>query len=273
MRPVCAPHHPVRRSLHDLPGKRHRIVKRRSAGGHPLTAADFHPAFLVTLHQLDQGLERQLLDPVGGFDAPHVVDRVAHGKFREHVGIFRQVDRVEMQIDVPGKRRDHRDHPLEHPLVGHAPEMANEVEPAAPHPALMQLPQLALADAVVDVGNSAVAPAADRDRIERDAIVGAVHARIDDHGAPDAEPCVQRHERFQRRIGRRVGPVGSVRVFRAGAKDMTVRVARQRRQLEFRRPRVGIRSGDCRREHARGFSASADQALTLRALRGRTVAG
>jgi hypothetical protein len=73
-----------------------------------------------------------------------------------------------------------------------------------------------------------------------------VHAGIDDDGAADPELLVQRPEIFERRIGRRIGPSRRVGVFVAGAEDVGVRVTRQRRQLEFRRSRIGIGSGDCR---------------------------
>ena len=102
----------------------------------------------------------------------------------------------------------------------------------------------ALGDAVVDIGDGAKGAAAHRDGIERDAVVGAVHAGIDDDGAADAELRVQRAEIFERRIGRRVGPLRRIRIFVAGAEDVAMRVAGQRRQAEFRRPRVGIGSGN-----------------------------
>ena len=107
----------------------------------------------------------------------------------------------------------------------------------------------ALGDAVVDIGDGAKGPVAHGDGIERHPVVGAVHAGIDDDGAADPELLVQRAEILERRIGRRIGPSWRVGIFVAGAEDVGVRVARQRRELEFRRSRIGIGSGNGRLVH------------------------
>src|SRR3954454_6198173 len=58
VRPVGPPDHAIGRGLDNTPRERHRVMERRSAGGHPLAAAHLDPAFLVALHQLDQRAER-----------------------------------------------------------------------------------------------------------------------------------------------------------------------------------------------------------------------
>ena len=114
--------------------------------------------------------------------------------------------------------------------VGHPAEMAHEVEAAAAEAAVVQFAKAALGDAVVDIGDGAKGAVAHRDGVERHAVVGAVHAGVDDDGAADPELLVQRPEILQRRIGRRIGPSRRVRVFVTGAEDVGMRVARQRRQ-------------------------------------------
>jgi hypothetical protein len=54
---------------------------------------------------------------------------------------------VEVQIDMPAERRDHRDHALEHALSGHAAEMSHEIEAAAAKPPSCKLTQAPLGDA------------------------------------------------------------------------------------------------------------------------------
>ena len=169
-----------------------------------------------------------------------MIDGVAHRQFCQHLGIFRQVDRIEMQIDMPAERRDHRNDAVEGRHVGHPAEMAHEVEAAPAEPTFMQLAKAALGDGIVDIGDGAKGAVADRDGIQRHPVVGAMHAGIDDDGATDPELFVQRLEIPERRVGRRIGPSRRVRIFVTGAEDVGMRVTRQRRKLEFRRSRIGI---------------------------------
>ena len=76
---------------------------------------------------------------------------------------------------------------MEHVHVRRAAEVAHEVEAAAAETAFVQLFEVAVRDVAVKVGDRAKGAVADRDGIERDAVVGAVHAGVDDHGAADAE--------------------------------------------------------------------------------------
>src|SRR5579883_2979619 len=78
MRPIGAPDHPIGRRLDDLARVGHRVRKGRTGRRDALAAADLDPAFLVALHQLDQGAERKLVEAVGRLDAPHMIDGVAH---------------------------------------------------------------------------------------------------------------------------------------------------------------------------------------------------
>ena len=133
--------------------------------------------------------------------------------------------------------------------VGHPAEMAHEVEAAAAKTAFVQFAKAALGNGIVDIGDGAKGAVAHGDGIQRHPVVGAVHAGIDDDGAADPELLVQRPEIFERRIGRRIGPSRRVGVFVTGAEDVGVRVTRQRRELEFRRSRIGIGSGDRRLVH------------------------
>ena len=155
-----------------------------------------------------------------------MIDRVTHRKARQHLGILGKIDGIEVQIHVPAQRGYHLHHAVKHPHIGNAAEMADKIEPAAPETSIVKLTQLPLGDAVIDIGDRPVGAAAGGDGIERNAIVGAMHAGIDDNRAADAELCVQRLESIQRRVGRRVGPIRRVRIFRARAEDVAMRIAR-----------------------------------------------
>ena len=133
--------------------------------------------------------------------------------------------------------------------VRHAAEMAHEVEAAAAKAAFVQFAKAALGNAIVDIGDGAKGPVAHGDGVQRHPVVGAVHAGIDDDGTADPELPVQRPEILQRRVGRRIGPSRRVGIFVTGAEDVGMRVARQRRELECRRSRIGIGSGNRRLVH------------------------
>ena len=95
---------------------------------------------------------------------------------------------------MPAQGRDHRDDAMEHGHVGHAAEMAHEIEAAAAKAAVVQFAQAALGDAVVDIGDGAKGSVAHGDGVQRHPVVGAMHAGIDDDGAADPEFLVQRPE-------------------------------------------------------------------------------
>ncbi len=91
-----------------------------------------------------------------------------------------------------------------------------------------------IAEAVVHDGDAAIALGIGRDAIEHRRVVGAVAARLHDHGAVDAEMVVQRRQHFLRRVFRRVAAVGRVREPVARPEHVAMGVARARRQLEAR---------------------------------------
>src|SRR6478735_1817705 len=93
-------------------------------------------------------------------------------------------------------------------LSGTSPRWRTKFEAAAAKAALMQLAQPGLRDGVVDIGDGAIGAAACSDGVERDTIVGAVYAGIDDHGAAYVELRMQLVKIIQPRIRRRVRTIG-----------------------------------------------------------------
>ena len=88
------------------------------------------------------------------------------------------------------------DDAVEHGHVGRAAEMLDEIEAHAAHAAVVQLVVIGVGEAVVDDGDAAIALRIGRDAVEHRRVVGAVAARLHDHGALDAEMVVQRRAAF-----------------------------------------------------------------------------
>ena len=197
-----------------------------------------------------QHLERLLLEAVLRRHAPHVVDDERHGQRAQHLVELEQVDRVEVQHDVPIELGRARDEPLELVHVRRAAEMLHEVEADAADAARVQILEILVREGLVDVRDAAIAAAALRDRVEDHGVVDAVAARVHEHGAREPERLLQLNEPLERRVGRRVAAIRRVRIFVAGTEDVAVRVARARRRTVLRRPGVR-RPAPCRPECSR----------------------
>src|SRR5439155_18005489 len=139
------------------------------------------------LHQVEQDTERLLLEAVRCLYPAHMVDRIANRNPVEHGCKFRQIHSVKVQVDMPLQRRDHSDDAFEHIHIGNAAKMTNEVKPAAPKAALVQLLKTAFGDRLVDVCYSSISSGTHRDRVESHTIVDPMHTRVDNHGAFGAE--------------------------------------------------------------------------------------
>src|SRR5690606_17383258 len=99
--------------------------------------------------------------------------------------------RIEMQHDVPAERGDPPHELVELAEIGRAAEMGNEVEADAADAAVVEPFELRIRDRTVDVRDAAIAAAALRDRIEDHGIVGAVTARVHEHGALEPQRLLQ----------------------------------------------------------------------------------
>ena len=86
------------------------------------------------------------------------------------------------------KRRRARDEPLELAHVGRAAQVLHEVEADAANAAVVQLLRNPRSvKRLVDVRDAAIAAAALRDRVQDHRVVDAVAARVDEHGARQAQ--------------------------------------------------------------------------------------
>ena len=77
-------------------------------------------------------------------------------------------------------------------MSGAPPRWLDEIEARAAHSTVVQGAQSLSVKRVVDDGDAAVARGVGGDAVEHGAVVGAVAARLHDHGARDAETVVQR---------------------------------------------------------------------------------
>jgi hypothetical protein len=172
---------------------RHRFGVRRH--GYALGAAHLDPAVLQ-LGELEQRLERRLVDAVLARHATHVVDDERHRQRAHHRRQRHDAGGIEMQHHVPAAALDAVDDTVEHGHVGGAAEMLDEIEAHAAHAAFVELVEIGLAEAVVDDGDAAIALGIGGDAVEHRLVVDAVAARLHDHRARDAEMAVQRAQHF-----------------------------------------------------------------------------
>ena len=169
-----------------------------------------------------------------------MIDHERHANLPDEIGVFDDVLRIEVQHDVPAERLDPPQHAMEHLQVGRAAKMRDKIEAHATHTGFVERLQVVVRDRRVDDGNAAIAAVAPRDRIEHRSVVGAVAARLHNHPASEAQMVVQRGERFERRIGRRVAAIGGVGKALGGTEHVAVGVARERGERMRRFDRVWI---------------------------------
>src|SRR5690606_25012419 len=102
-----------------------------------------------------------------------------------------QVGGVEVQDDVPAQRLDHRDHLVEAVEVGGAAQVGDEVDPGAPDPGLVEGRQVIGGERLVDHRHPGEAAGAAPQGVDHRGVVGAVAARLHEHGPGEAEVVVQ----------------------------------------------------------------------------------
>ena len=88
------------------------------------------------------------------------------------------------------------DDAVEHGHVGRAAKMLDEIEARAAHAAAIEPVVVLVGETVVDDGDAAIALRVGRNAVEHRRVVGAMAARLHDHGALDAEMGVQRAPAF-----------------------------------------------------------------------------
>src|SRR5271167_3999990 len=154
--------------------------------------------------------------------------------------------------------------------VRHAAEVLDEIEANAANSPLVQALQFAVGHRIGNAGHSAIGIAARRDGIQGYIHLGAVAARMHDHGARDAELGVQFPQIFDRRVGRCVAAVRGIWKFARRTKHMAVGIACAGRQTQRGCDRSRIRGQAtferifCLRTHlrdSRGRAASSAKYL------------
>ena len=236
MREVGAPQRAVRRRFHDALGDRNRLVIGRHRDA--LGAAHLHPHMLV-LEELEQRLERRLVDAILGRHAAHVIDHHRHGLLEDQVRQLLDIRRIDMEHQMPAERLDLAHHAFQQVEIRHAAEMLDEVEADAPHAGQSHLRIIGRRRLRIDDRHAAVVFRPPCECVEHRAVVAAVARRLHDDGPVDAEMRMQRREILLRRILRRVAPVRCVRKHRAGAEHVTMGIGRSRRELERRFASLG----------------------------------
>src|SRR5882762_3625064 len=242
MRPVGAPQDPVRRGFDQRAGERHRVGERRSFRRHALGAANLDPAVLV-VHELEQGLEGLLFQSISRLYPSHVVDHHGNGQFHEQVLELHQVIGIDVKDQVPPKRTNLFSCVSEKRQIRSSPEVLHKIEAHAADAALVHLLKFPVSIRFIDDRGAAVAAVRARDGIQRDAHVRAMAARVHDDGPFNSQHVVQFSQSFEWCVRRAIGGIRGIREFRRRAEHMAVRIAGERRRLEFRC--ASVRVGRC----------------------------
>ena len=126
-----------------------------------------------------------------------------------------------------------------------AAEVGDEVEPGAAHAGVVEHAELSLVERAVDHRHSGVPPAAADEGVDHCRVVGAVTARLDEHGARQAESFLKIGELVEPGVRRGVRPVCREREAVGRPEHVAMSVAGVRRWREGdRRMRVRVRRGD-----------------------------
>ena len=232
MRPVGAPQDAVRIHRDERLGKRHGIAERALAHRHPLRTAHLDPSQGIAAEQIEQRLERALLEAVRGLDPSHVVDDERHVDAPEKIVLRQDVLRIEVQHDVPAQRLDARDQTMEYVQVRHAAQMLDEVEADAANSSRVQARQFRIVDRTLDAGDTAIGALARGNGIQGHVHLRSMAAGMHDHGPGNPQARVQPAQILNRCIGRRIAAIGRIRKSIGRSEHMAVRVACTRRQDE-----------------------------------------
>src|SRR4051812_45318638 len=272
MRPVAAPQTTLGTLGEQLARERRRIAPGRGLPRDALGAADLDPA-MGLFEQLEQGLERCLIDPLRRVDAPHVIDDDRHRGARERRGELWNARSVHVDLQVPadiGQALRHRQHVVERVAGG---DMAHVVEAHAAKTLLVQAFQLGSGRRSRRERNAAIVLVRS-EQVGGGGIVEPVRGRLHDHAALDAEKLVQREQRLLGRVaGRRVAPLGGERKALLGPEDMEMRVARAARQPRLRFARLGVDRRRRRSHDGSGFYGQTMKIIRRGECLGATIEG
>src|SRR5262245_6382412 len=229
MRKIGAPQHTRGCGLDKC--SRYRYVRRIGRHGNALRPSDLYPA-VIQFGKLYQGAQRRLIDPACRRHPSHMIDNKWQWQFPHDIGHRNDVRGVHVQDHVPTASLDAVDHAIKHRHVRGAAEMLDEIKAHSPDASAVERIEVFVGEAVIDYGDAPITPGTGGDAIKHRGIVGAVAARLHDHGTIDAEVGVQCRQHFLRCIRRCVSPARSIGKFRGWPEYMAMRIAAAWRQRE-----------------------------------------
>ena len=100
----------------------------------------------------------------------------------------------------------------------------------------------------LEQGNAAIAAASGAEKIEQHRMIAVVAGRVHENAALKAEKIVEPEQILLGRVRGRERPIRRIGKFAVRAEHMEMRVARERRQFQFRLLRIRIRRRDGWRE-------------------------
>src|SRR5262249_47952171 len=108
-------------------------------------------------------------------------------QFLHHRGKWNNVGRIHVQDHVPTASLDAVDHAIKHRQVRGAAEMLDEIKSHSPYTPTIERIKILNGESVINKCDAPVTSGIGSDAIEHRGIVGAVAARLHDHGTVDAE--------------------------------------------------------------------------------------
>ena len=227
------------RSFDERPGEGYGVRKRWPGAGDTLRTGDFDPAMAVLARQIQKRPKWRLIEPCLGRHAPHVVDNKGHGQLVQKVVELDQIGRVKMQVDMPPERLNALQDAMKLVHVRHAAQVLHEVEAHSPKALLVKLREIMLGKGVVRVRDTTILATALGNGVDNDRVIHTMATRVHEHGTFQAQDRLQLLETRQRRVRRRIGSIGCVRISVTRAKYMAVRITGARHWTVLRL--VGVR--------------------------------
>jgi hypothetical protein len=136
--------------------------------------------------QVEQRLERLLLQAVRRLDTAHVIDDERHVDAAQQLLLRENIVGIEMQHDVPAQGLDAGDQAVEHGEVRHAAQMLHEIEAYAANAAGVQALEFLVGDRILDAGHAAIRAVTRGNGVQGDVHFRAVAAGMHDDRARNA---------------------------------------------------------------------------------------
>src|SRR5882757_1668464 len=175
-------------------------------------------------HEIQEQLKLRTVDRLGYVGPTHVIDDDRGRQAREEIPELGQINRFEIDHDVPAEPGNPRGDFVQLVLWREIDQALDEVEANTSDPGCMHVLEFGISNATPDSRNTAGRASGIGERTEHRAVVSAVAGCLHDYIACKAQMVAQRIELLPRRIARRVLSFRSVGVFGTRTEHVAVRI-------------------------------------------------